>query len=124
MVGEDLEGHFVLLLRPVDLVVELGVVEGKAAVDGERLGSFLVVLNSMEYNQHQNIAFQSPMQRLSFRSLSSSSNKKDMIAFFISAPICQNAFPSHLVKNDFRVFSESLGSPPSSTQTLVVMAGL
>ena len=48
----------------------------------------------------------------------------DNFHLFISAPICQNAFPSRLVKNEFRVFSESLGSPPSSTQTLVAIAGL
>ena len=47
-----------------------------------------------------------------------------LVKFTISAPICQNTFSPHLVKNEFRVFSESLGPPPSSTQTLVAIAGL
>ena len=47
-----------------------------------------------------------------------------MTKFAISLPICQNPSSSRLVKNELRVFSESLGPPPSSTQTLVAIAGL
>ena len=43
---------------------------------------------------------------------------------YISAPICQNTSSSHLVKNESRVLSESLGPPLSSAQTLVTIAGL
>ena len=43
---------------------------------------------------------------------------------YISVPICQNTFSPLLVKNELRVFSESVGPPPSSTQTLVAIAGL
>ena len=39
----------------------------------------------------------------------------DKVETAISAPICQNTFSPHLVKNELRVFSESLGPPPSST---------
>ena len=43
---------------------------------------------------------------------------------YISVPICQNPSSSRLVKNELKVFSELLGPPPSSTQTLVTIAGL
>ena len=42
----------------------------------------------------------------------------------ISGQICQNAFPSRLVKNELWVFLESLGPPPSSTYTIMALAGL
>ena len=35
----------------------------------------------------------------------------------ISAPFCQNIFSLFVVKNELKVFSESLGPPPSSTKT-------
>ena len=50
MVGENLQSHLVLLLRPPDLVVELGVVQGQAAVHGKRLEGLLVLLTE-NYNK-------------------------------------------------------------------------
>ena len=44
VVGEDLEGDLVFLLRPPDLVVQLGVMEREAAVDRETLERVLVLL--------------------------------------------------------------------------------
>ena len=43
MVGEDLEGDAVLLLRQADLFVELGVVDGQTAVAGEDFERRLVL---------------------------------------------------------------------------------
>ena len=43
---------------------------------------------------------------------------------YISVPICQNPSSSRLGENELWVFLESLGPPPSSTQTLVAIAGL
>ena len=51
MVGENLQGHLVLLLRPPDLVVELGVVQSQAAVHGERLEGLLVLLTEDDNNK-------------------------------------------------------------------------
>lgn len=48
VVGEHLERDPVLLLRPADLVVELGVVQRQAAVDREDLERVLVVLEGEE----------------------------------------------------------------------------
>ena len=42
----------------------------------------------------------------------------------ISVPICQNQSSSHLVKNEWRVFSESLRTPPSSAKTIMAITGL
>ena len=44
MVGENLQGHLVLLLRPPDLVVQLGVVQSQSTVHGKRLEGLLVLL--------------------------------------------------------------------------------
>ena len=41
-----------------------------------------------------------------------------------SVPLRQNTFLSRLVKNELRVFSESLGPPPSSTYPFMAIAGL
>ena len=51
MVGENLQGHLVLLLRPPDLVVQLSVVQSQAAVHGKRLEGFLVLLTEDDNNK-------------------------------------------------------------------------
>ena len=49
MVGENLQSHLVLLLRPPDLVVQLGVVQGQSTVHGKRLEGLLVLLTVKFY---------------------------------------------------------------------------
>jgi hypothetical protein len=44
VVAEDVQRHPVLLLGALDFLVELCVVQRQAAVDGERLEGFLVLL--------------------------------------------------------------------------------
>ena len=51
MVGENLQSHLVLLLRPPDLVVQLGVVQSQPAVHGERLEGLLVLLTWDDNNK-------------------------------------------------------------------------
>ena len=50
MVGENLQSHLVLLLRPPDLVIQLGVMESQAAVHGKRLEGLLVLLTEDDNN--------------------------------------------------------------------------
>ena len=54
MVGENLQGHLVLLLRPPDLVVQLGVVQGQSTVHGKRFEGLLVLLTVKFYIEKEN----------------------------------------------------------------------
>ena len=55
MVAQHLQGDLVFLLRATDLVVQLGVVQGEAAVDGEDFeGVFVSLKQIIKYCKLEN----------------------------------------------------------------------